>query len=127
MTQIGNTVRRMVHSLSKGCALSVALCVGFVTGPAAYAQILYGTLTGTVRDASGATVPNAKVEALETSQGAIRIANSDSDGTYRITDLVPGNYKITISAPNFASFITDNLPIDHGRLLPDQGAFGGRA
>src|ERR1700733_1344481 len=112
MTQIGNTVRRMVHSLSKGCALSVALCVGLVTGPAAYAQILYGTLTGTVRDASGATVPNAKVEALETSQGAIRIANSDSDGSYRITDLVPGNYKITISAPNFASFITDNLPID---------------
>jgi Carboxypeptidase regulatory-like domain len=112
MTQISITIRRIVHAVSKRSVLAIAFCVGLVTVPATDAQILYGTLTGTVRDTSGATVPNAKVETLETSQGAIRIANTDSDGTYRITDLVPGNYKITVSAPNFASYITDNLLID---------------
>jgi hypothetical protein len=60
MTQIATTVRRMVHALSIGCALTVALCVGLETGPAANAQILYGTLTGTVRDTPGPPSPTPK-------------------------------------------------------------------
>jgi hypothetical protein len=66
VTQIANTVRRLIHALSIGCALAVVSCLGLVIEPAAHSQILYGTLTGTMRDTSGDTVPNTKVEALET-------------------------------------------------------------
>jgi len=35
----------------------------------AWGQVLYGTLTGNVTDPSGAVVPNAKVEAVNTQTG----------------------------------------------------------
>src|ERR1700733_10998690 len=68
--------------------------------PTALAQVLYGTLTGTVMDASGAEVPGAHVEALEVSKGLARQASTDSAGIYEFTDLLPGTYTITISAPS---------------------------
>jgi hypothetical protein len=112
MTQICNKVRRVVHAASIECVLAVVLCLVLAPAHDAGAQVLYGSLTGTVRDTSGASLPNARVEVLDTSQGITRIATTDSDGTYRFTDIVPGTYKITVSAPNFASYLTDNLRID---------------
>src|SRR6202012_1164371 len=111
MPQISNKVRHMVHAGSIGCALAVVLGLTLVLVHDAGAQGLYGRLTGTVREKSGASVANSKVEVLDVSQGAIRVATTDSDGTYRFTDIVPGTYKVTVSAPNFAPYITDNLRI----------------
>lgn len=47
------------------CSL-VLLLVSAFSSPA---QVLYGSLTGTVTDASGAAVPNAKIEALNVTTG----------------------------------------------------------
>ena len=56
MTQMSNKVRRMVHSVSMGCALAIALCLGFVLAPNASAQVVYGSITGNVQDKTGAMV-----------------------------------------------------------------------
>lgn len=110
--QIKNAVNRRIYAAGIRCVFAIALCLVLVLATNARAQVLYGSLTGTVRDTTGATVPNAKVEALETSQGLVKIATTDSDGTYRFTDLTPGNYKITVTAVNFAPYVTDNLRVD---------------
>jgi hypothetical protein len=112
MSQISSPKPHVTHAGPKGWALAIALCLGFLLEPGLNAQVLYGSLTGTIKDVSGAAVVNAKVEALEVSQGLTRIATTDTDGGYRFTDLAPGNYKVTITAPNFAPHITDNLRID---------------
>ncbi len=74
-----------------------------------YGQVLYGSLTGTVEDSSGAAVTGAKVVVLNVNTGVAQSATTDASGIYRFTTLLPGAYKITISAPNFASQVTDNV------------------
>lgn len=67
------------------------------------AQVLYGSLTGNVTDPSGAAVPGVKVEALNTATGIAKTSATDERGTYLFSDLQPGIYKVTITAPAFAT------------------------
>jgi Carboxypeptidase regulatory-like domain len=73
------------------------------------AQILYKSLTGTVTDASEAVLPNAHVTVLETQTGVSESQTTDSAGIYRFPALLPGTYKVTISATGFATQETDNV------------------
>ena len=90
----------------------VALLFVLSIAPRAAAQVLYGTLTGNVTDASGAAVPKAQVEALNVGTGATRKVTTDPSGVYWITELQPGNYNVTISAPGFAKLLTENVRVD---------------
>jgi Carboxypeptidase regulatory-like domain len=82
--------------------LSLLLCVMFLTVPAS-AQVLYGSLVGTVTDPSGAVVPNATVSAVDTLTGATRDENTDVAGRYNISNLTPGLYTVKVSANGFRS------------------------
>jgi hypothetical protein len=77
----------------------------------ARAQVLYGSLTGNVSDPSSAAIPNAKVEALNVNTGITKQATTDARGVFLYTDLQPGTYKITVSAPAFKTMVEDNLSI----------------
>src|ERR1700751_5345969 len=68
----------------------------------ARSQQLYGSLTGTVTDSSGAAVVGAQVTALAVQTGVSATAVTDASGIYRFTALLPGNYKVTINAQNFS-------------------------
>jgi len=89
-------------------ALALLLC--FISGTAT-AQVLYGGLTGNVTDPSGAVVPNAKIEALNTLTGVARSTTSDANGVYRFNDLQAGNYKVTISAAGFATTVQNDIAV----------------
>ena len=61
------------------------------------------SLTGTVRDTSGAVLPGVTVEASSPALiEQIRAVTTDGTGQYRIVDLRPGIYKITFSLPGFS-------------------------
>jgi Carboxypeptidase regulatory-like domain len=83
-----------------------------VLAPAASSQVLYGSLTGNVQDGTGASVPGAKVEALNTATGILKQATTDDRGVYLFNDLQPGAYSITISAPSFSTVVEKGVPID---------------
>jgi len=89
--------------------LSLLLVMSF--GTAASAQVLYGSLTGTVTDTSGAAIANADVEALNDATGVKLTGKTDASGIYRFSNLQPGVYKITIKAPNFTTSVSDNVPV----------------
>ena len=66
---------------------------------AAYAQ---ASITGTVRDASGAVLPGVTVEAASPALiEKVRSVVSDGTGQYRIIDLRPGTYTVTFTLPGF--------------------------
>ncbi len=66
-----------------------------------YAQSISGNLEGTVFDASGATIPNATVVAKNDGTGVETTTKSTVAGEYRISNLLPGTYTITVTASGF--------------------------
>src|SRR5437879_314814 len=60
-----------------------------------------GALTGTVKDPSGAVIPNATVTATSLDTGQARTTTTATDGTYKFNLLPPGNYRVRIEAGGF--------------------------
>src|SRR5690242_6762400 len=97
------------HSRRIVCFFVCALAIAQLPS---YAQVLYGSLTGNVTDPSGASVPQAKVEALNTGTGSVREALSDANGTYSIGNLQAGTYRVTISAASFGTVVQNDVHLD---------------
>jgi len=74
-------------------------------------QAVNGTLLGTVTDATGATVANAKVVATLTSTGAIHETATNESGNYTIPDLQPGPYRVTVEAGGFKKAVQENIAL----------------
>jgi carboxypeptidase family protein len=84
--------------------------LSFLLMPAmAWAQ---SSITGTVRDESGAVLPGVTVEAASPAliEGA-RVAVTDSQGLYRIVDLRPGVYSVTFTLTGFRTLKRDGLEL----------------
>jgi hypothetical protein len=81
-----------------------------VCAPAVWAQEIYATLTGTVKDVTGAVVPNASITVHNDETNTdLRTVKSDASGTYTATNLPAGNYTITVKAPGFETFTASNV------------------
>src|SRR5256884_9335331 len=59
------------------------------------------TVTGTVSDRTGATVPNARVDLEDVDTKAKASVITGSDGSYTFPSVRPGNYTITVSGKGF--------------------------
>lgn len=80
-------------------------------GSAANGQSVYGSLTGTVTDPSGAAVVGAQVVAKGAATGVAQTAVTNSSGIYRFTNLLPATYDVTVSASGFGSQTTPNVAV----------------
>src|SRR5438105_3171328 len=109
-------MRVSTHELFATLSVAAVVALALWAFPAS-AQVLYGSLTGNVTDASGSAVPGAKVEALNTATGIVKQTATDERGTYLFRDLQPGAYKITISAPAFASRVQEGATISLNTVL----------
>src|SRR5271169_4100416 len=76
------------------------------------AQVISGDLVGTILDKTGATVPNASVEAVNVATGVKYPTTAEASGEYRINNMPAGIYNITASSPNFASTTVNGFRID---------------
>jgi hypothetical protein len=66
------------------------------------AQNPRGSLRGTVQDATGARIPSAKILLRSVDSSVQREAASEDRGEFRLDDLLPGTYHMTVSAAGFA-------------------------
>ena len=90
--------------------VAVAVIASAISQPA-NAQVLYGSIVGTVIDRSGSAIPNASVTVVNTSTGQARAETSTQEGTYALADLVPGTYTVTVKAPGFRSLSQTELQV----------------
>jgi len=75
-------------------------------------------IAGTVHDATGAVVPNAKVVISTAAQGEIRSITTNDAGVFNAPSLVPGGgYKVTVTAPGFNTYEADKLVLEVGQSL----------
>src|SRR6266478_5411900 len=75
------------------------------------------TLGGTVTDATGAVVANAKVVATNQATGVETATQTDSAGAYLLPSLPIGTYRIQINASGFQSSIISNLKLEVATAL----------
>ena len=92
-----------------------------------FAQIQSGTISGTVVDSSGASVPGATVNVESDQTGAKRPATVNDSGGFTVTALPPGGYSLRVEAAGFSAVertgmvLTANERLDVGRPLRQSG------
>jgi hypothetical protein len=87
-------------------ALSLAIVVGQTV---AEAQSVNATLTGSVRDESGAFVAGANITASNPAAGIQRKTNSNEDGNFVLVQLPPGTYLLAVERTGFAPTEIKNI------------------
>ncbi len=102
-----------------GC-LALVLCT-MLLAPSLFSQSAStGALSGTLRDSSGAVVPNATVTVTSLDTAQVRTTTTSADGTYKVTLLPPGNYSVkfesagfnTLEVPSVTITVTETAVLD---------------
>ncbi len=80
----------------------------------AFAQIEYGTFTGTVEDPSGAAIANAKVTITNAGTNYSVTSTTNQFGLYTVKELPAGTYKITAEAAGFKTLTNSGVTLNAG-------------
>jgi len=90
--------------------LLVLATAAFLCANAA-AQVRFGSIVGTVADASGATVSGATVKLINRDTNQTRTIQTSSAGTYSFPNLTAGMYRVEVQTTGFKQFIQDNVEV----------------
>src|SRR5438067_2009009 len=114
---------KMSRSLDKWFRASMRVLLASLTvlivvsAAMAQAQSNAADLQGTVRDPNGAVVPNASITARNTGTNIARDVTSNDDGYYKIVNLPPGNYEVTVKASNYKTAIIPSVKLTVGQTI----------
>lgn len=75
-------------------------------------QALNGTLVGTVTDASGAVVPNAKVTAIEAATNLTRSSSTNESGNFIFSNLPQGLYSVSVEQTGFRKATRESVAVN---------------
>jgi hypothetical protein len=84
--------------------LSLVALLGQICGPFATAQLSSASVSGAVKDPSGAVVQGTRIELKNTGTGVDRIAISNDSGSYNFPAVPPGPYALTAAKDGFNTF-----------------------
>jgi Carboxypeptidase regulatory-like domain/TonB dependent receptor len=79
------------------------------------AQVSSGTISGTVKDSTGAVIPGTKVEVVNEETGISRTIESDEGGRFTALSLSLGNYRVTGSHEGFETEVRKGIELTVGR------------
>lgn len=107
----------MKRVLSREIVIRLALSLlvilfGSMTSRQVSAQVISGDLVGTVLDKTGAVVPNAAVNATNTSTGVKYASQANESGEYRFNNLPVGTYNVAASAAGFGTTTVNGFTVE---------------
>jgi len=82
-----------------------------VSGTPAAAQILYGSIVGSVTDGSGAAIPGAAVKITNLSTGVVRETTTNAVGDYSVPTLQAGSYSVDVTSTGFRPAQVTNITV----------------
>lgn len=92
-------------------SLIIAIVIVGAAARSAAAQVLYGSIAGTLTDETGAVVPKAAVTVTNTSTGLTRQATADEAGYYSIPNLLEGRYDVSVTAGGFSPYTQTGVDV----------------
>src|SRR5215216_6745343 len=93
--------------------LRAALCAFFLLTLATSARAQFrAAVQGTVTDQSGAVVPEATLTLKNNETGRVQTATSGGEGFYRISELPPGTYTLTVEKAGFKKTAFENVAVN---------------
>jgi outer membrane receptor protein involved in Fe transport len=108
-------MRRILGSAAVALALLAA-------APLAFAQRTTGTITGTVKDASGAVLPGATVAIAGPNVVGSQTTTTNEAGFYRIPSVPPGEYVLTFTMNGFKTVTRRALRVSLGVTIEEDAA-----
>jgi hypothetical protein len=103
MNALARSVGAMLQCVRIGFLVVASIAMLFAGAPAAWGQATT-SLRGTITDSSGGAVGSATVTITNAESRIERSATTASDGSYQFSLLLPGTYKLTISAQGFQRY-----------------------
>src|SRR6266849_5480134 len=80
-------------------------------------QVATGTITGVVRDSTGAVIPGVTVTAVEQQTGTSVTVKSLNDGAFLVPNLSPADYRLMAESAGFKRLVIEGLKVDVGSVL----------
>jgi len=97
---------------SRSIALAASSVVLFLVCRTLPAQTFFGSVVGTVTDATGAAVPDASVTLINNGTSERRTGQTETSGAYRFVNLVPGAYRLEIEKTGFRRLTRDPIQVE---------------
>src|SRR5262245_9506683 len=108
------TRKSTMSSRRRTAAAALLLAISLIVPAHAAAQIATATLSGAVRDDTGAALPNTAVTAKNTATSATRTTTTGNDGRYRFAALEPGVYEVRAELARFKTAIRTGVVLTVG-------------
>src|SRR5437667_10135662 len=93
-------------------AMAVLTCL--VLAKTGLAQSSNASVGGFVQDPSQAYIPGVMITATNTQTGVASTTISNESGSYTISALLPGSYKLTAELPGFKTQVFNNVSLGQG-------------
>src|SRR2546426_5369857 len=110
----GGDMNRFYRFGFASLALALAILLLPAAGNNAFAQVSSGSLSGTVLDPQGASVPGAVVKIVSKETNRESTATSDNTGLFRLSLLSPGVYRMEITKSGFRKTVVNNVEVTVG-------------
>jgi hypothetical protein len=98
------------------------LAILLLVSLAGYSQSDVGSISGYIRDKSGAFVPNANVTIRNEGTDEKHTVVTDAQGHFSVTNLPPATYSMTAEAPGFSRFVSVHNPLGASTALAIDGS-----
>jgi hypothetical protein len=105
---------RQHRRLAGATVLLLLLVIGVLATPS-HAQVTTGTILGSITDEAGGVLPGATVTITNTDTGSTRTVPSGNDGTFLVSALPPGPYRVNVTLDGFRSFRREGLRLEVGQ------------
>jgi len=107
-------MKRTLHAVLT-VALFTAAVLTFANSARAQAVIAVAQLNGTVRDSTGALVPNATVSLRNLDTNRTYTSTSDASGYYVVPNLPPGPYELKVAFTGFEPYVQPGVQLRVGQ------------
>ncbi len=109
----------MTKNISIKILSGLSLCLMLFAGSIFAQNQVTGAISGKVTDPAGALIPNASVTVINTGTNSSATVTTSDEGTYRVTGLQPGTYKVSTAAiSGFSGAKAENVIVQVGATTP---------